>query len=106
MDTSRDPDRLSECEGTVVDKTSRNFLLLSKYDDSFKWTPIKSMIKTHQKRYYDAIMISNESTDCTAFVEFMTGIIVKTLIGSTEVIDRGEIYIDEWIPPMSWHPIL
>ncbi len=74
-------------------------LLLSKYDESFKWIPIESLIRVHQKRYYDAITISNESSDCTAFVEFMTGAILEALMESTEAIDRREICIDGWIPP-------
>ena len=54
-------------------------LLLSKYDDSFKWIPVESMIRRHQKGYYDAIEHSNQHSDCTAFLEFMTDMILEAL---------------------------
>lgn len=59
-------------------------LLLSKYDESFRWLPVESMIRSYQKEYYRSIQVSNESSDCTAFLEFMTGIILKSLEESAE----------------------
>lgn len=56
-------------------------LLLSKYDESFKWIPVESIIRMHQKEYYHAIEQSNLSCDCTVFLEFMTGAILEALEG-------------------------
>jgi Fic family protein len=66
-------------------------LLLSKYDESFKWVPVESMIRSYQKEYYDSIAISNESLDCTAFLEFMTGAILRSLEEAVEASARGDI---------------
>jgi len=54
-------------------------LLLSQYDGSFEWIPVESVIRRDQKGYYDAIAVSNEYSDCTPFLEFMTGAILKAL---------------------------
>ena len=54
-------------------------LLLSRFDASFKWMAIESVIRKHQKGYYDAIERSNQVGDCTVFVEFMTGVIYEAL---------------------------
>ena len=54
-------------------------LLLSNYDRMFRWIPVESVIRTRQKEYYDAIEQSNESSDCTVFLEYMTGAILRSL---------------------------
>ena len=54
-------------------------LLLSEYDETFKWLPVESMIRSYQKEYYEAIAASNESFECTVFLEFMTGVILRSL---------------------------
>ena len=59
-------------------------ILLSKYDSSFKWLPIESMIRNYQTGYYDTIALSNEVCDCTPFIEFMTKMILKSLNESIE----------------------
>ena len=66
-------------------------LLLSKYDESFKWIPIESMIRAHQREYYDAIAASNDDCDCTRFLEFMTGMIRDSLIRYIESTDREDV---------------
>ena len=64
-------------------------LLLSKFDGMFRWIPVESVIRTQQKEYYDAIEQSNESFDCTAFLEYMTGAILKAL-GESEASSVAE----------------
>ena len=54
-------------------------LLLSTYDDFFKWIPVESMIRRHQREYYDAIEYSNQQSDCTPFLVFMTQMILEAL---------------------------
>lgn len=72
-------------------------ILLSKYEVSFKWIPVESMIRSYQNRYYDAIALSNETCDCTPFIEFMTDIILKTMEKSIEETLRENIDIDDWM---------
>ena len=59
-------------------------ILLSRYDKAFKWIPVESMIRSHQKGYYDAITESNSSGDYTQFIEFMTDMILRSLKKSIE----------------------
>ena len=54
-------------------------LLLSRYNDNFKWIPVESAIRSYQRDYYDAIEASNAECDCTVFLEFMTGAILTAL---------------------------
>jgi len=54
-------------------------LLLSEYNNAFRWIPVESMIRAYQKGYYDAIAQSNSSGDCTVFLEYMTDVILKAL---------------------------
>ena len=65
-------------------------LLLSTYDGLFRWIPVESVIRTYQKEYYDAIEQSIASSDCTVFVEYMTGAILRALKESTESSVREE----------------
>ena len=41
--------------------------------------PVESLIHQHQAEYYQAIRTSTTKTDCAPFIEFMLGIIAKTL---------------------------
>ena len=59
-------------------------LLLSKYDSTFEWIPVESMIRSHQNEYYDALAESDSSCDCTKFVEFITMMIAEALNESIE----------------------
>ena len=69
-------------------------LLLSGYDDMFRWIPVESVIRTYQKEYYDVIEQSNASFDCTVFLEFMTGAIFRALNESVVSSLREESGID------------
>lgn len=69
-------------------------LLLSRYDGLFRWVPVESVIRTYQKEYYDAIQQSNASFDCTVFVEYMTGAILRALEETVESSVREESGID------------
>lgn len=55
-------------------------LLLSKWNPSFAWLPVESMIHAHQQEYYDAINASNAAGESTVFIEFMLSVIVASLI--------------------------
>ena len=60
-------------------------LLLSKWNPIFAWLPIESMIHDNQREYYDAINISNNNGESTAFVEFMLAVIKQALKEASEV---------------------
>lgn len=55
-------------------------LLLSRWNPAFAWLPVESMIYAHQREYYEAINISNESGESTAFIAFMLSTIKASLI--------------------------
>jgi Fic family protein len=46
-------------------------LLLYKWKEIFAWLPVETMIKERQQEYYAALDRSNDSGDCTVFIEFM-----------------------------------
>jgi Fic family protein len=54
-------------------------LILSQWQPAFMDIPVESLIHQHQGEYYQAIRASTAKTDCAPFIEFMLGIIAKTL---------------------------
>ena len=54
-------------------------LILSQWQPAFMDMPVESLIYQHQAEYYQAISTSTAKTDCSPFIEFMLGIITKTL---------------------------
>ncbi|NCO73512.1 MULTISPECIES: Fic family protein [Shewanella] len=54
-------------------------LILSQWQPVFMDIPVESLIHQHQAEYYQAIRTSTAKTDCAPFIEFMLGIIAKTL---------------------------
>lgn len=64
-------------------------LLLSKWNPVFAWLPVESMIYEHQHEYYDAINISNDNCDSTAFIEFMLEIIKASLLDAADISDNA-----------------
>lgn len=55
-------------------------LLLSKWNPSFAWLPVESMIHARQPEYYAAINASNDAGESTMFIEFMLSTIKASLI--------------------------
>ena len=62
-------------------------LLLSKWNPTFAWLPVESIIHDRQQEYYNAINISNDAGESTAFIEFMLSAIKASLIDATEMSD-------------------
>lgn len=62
-------------------------LLLSRWNPTFAWLPVESMIHARQPEYYAAINTSNASGESTAFIEFMLSTIKASLI---DVIDTSD----------------
>lgn len=54
-------------------------LLLGTWNEIFFWLPIEELIKERQQEYYNALRASDNSANCTAFIEIMLEIIYKSL---------------------------
>ena len=63
-------------------------LLLSKWNQTFAWLPVESIIHDRQQDYYNAINASNNAGESTAFIEFMLSAIKASLIDATEMSDE------------------
>lgn len=55
-------------------------LLLSKWNPTFAWLPVESIIYANQQEYYAAINASNNAGESTVFIEFMLSAIKTSLI--------------------------
>lgn len=62
-------------------------LLLSKWNPTFAWLPVESIIHDRQQEYYNAINASNDAGESTAFIEFMLSAIKASLIEATKMND-------------------
>lgn len=58
-------------------------LILGKLHPAFPQLPVENMVYASQSGYYKAIEESSELTDCSPFIDFMLGKILKTLKQST-----------------------
>ena len=63
-------------------------LLLSKWNSTFAWLPVESIIHDRQQDYYNAINASNNAGESTAFIEFMLSAIKASLIDVTKMSDE------------------
>lgn len=63
-------------------------LLLSKWNQTFAWLPVESIIHDRQQEYYNALNASNDAGESTAFIEFMLSAIKASLIEATEMNDE------------------
>lgn len=62
-------------------------LLLSKWNPTFAWLPVESIIHDRQQEYYNAINISNDAGESTAYIEFMLSTIRESLIEAIKMSD-------------------
>ena len=53
-------------------------VILGEYDLIFTYLPIESLIKDNQKKYYNVLEKCDHAGDCTLFVEFILGLILKS----------------------------
>ena len=63
-------------------------LLLSRWNPTFAWLPVESMIHARQPEYYAAINASNASGESTVFIEFMLSTIKASLIDAINTSDE------------------
>ena len=63
-------------------------LLLSKWNSTFAWLPVESIIHDRQQEYYDAINASNDAGESTVFIEFMLSAIKASLMDAIRTSDE------------------
>ena len=63
-------------------------LLLSKWNPSFAWLPVESIIHDRQQEYYAAINASNDAGESTVFIEFMMSAIKASLMDAISTSDE------------------
>ena len=63
-------------------------LLLSKWNPTFAWLPVESIIHDRQEEYYSAINASNNTGKTTVFIEFMLSTIKASLIDAISMSDE------------------
>ena len=63
-------------------------LLLSKWNPTFAWLPVESIIHDRQEEYYSAINASNNTGKSTVFIEFMLSAIKASLIDAISMSDK------------------
>ena len=63
-------------------------LLLSKWNPTFAWIPVESIIHDRQQEYYASINASNVAGESTAFIEFMLSAIKASLIEAIRTSDE------------------
>lgn len=61
-------------------------LLLTHYHPIFEFTPVESLIKEHQRRYYKVLGTSDRAGDSTAFVDFSLEMVHQALDGVIDAI--------------------
>ena len=63
-------------------------LLLSKWNPTFAWLPVESIIHDRQPEYYAAINASNDAGESTVFIEFMLSAIKASLMDAINTSDE------------------
>jgi Fic family protein len=71
-------------------------LILSRYNPSFAYFPIESIVKEKQQAYYDALAVSDEQADSTVFIEFMLECIFEA-VSSVKSSVKSSVNTDEII---------
>ena len=69
-------------------------LLLSKWNPTFAWLPVESMIHARQPEYYAAINASNDAGESTVFIEFVLSAIKASLrdaINASDEMSDGQM---------------
>lgn len=63
-------------------------LLLSRWNPTFAWLPVESIIHDRQEDYYAAINASNDAGESTVFIEFMLDAIQASLADAIKTSDE------------------
>lgn len=85
-------------------------LLLSKWNPTFAWLPVESIIYNRQQEYYAAINAANNAGESTKFIEFMLSSIKASLVDaisvSDEVMDKATIRRKHIEKYLETHPFI
>ncbi len=54
-------------------------VILKQWKEIFAWLPVETLVKEHQKEYYDALMASDREGNGTKFAEFMLSLLQKAI---------------------------
>jgi Fic family protein len=54
-------------------------VILKDWKEIFAWLPVETLVKEHQKEYYNALGTSDSAANSTKFIEFMLSIILDTI---------------------------
>ena len=54
-------------------------VILGKWNPLFYAAPVENMVYSHQRQYYQALHVSKSKGDAAPFIEFMLGIILRTI---------------------------
>ena len=54
-------------------------VILGKWNPLFYAAPVENMVYSHQRQYYQALHVSKAKGDAAPFIEFMLGIILRTI---------------------------
>jgi Fic family protein len=61
-------------------------LLLTNYQPIFEFTPVESLIKEHQSKYYEVLGIADRAGESTAFIDFSLEMVHRALDGLVDAI--------------------
>lgn len=64
-------------------------LILANWKPLFAWLPVETIVKEHQKEYYQALQSADNNGDCTIFIEFMLKNIHQTVEDLQKTQDGG-----------------
>lgn len=53
--------------------------ILKEWKEIFAWLPVETLIKEHQKEYYNALSASDKDAKSTVFIEFMLSLISNAI---------------------------
>lgn len=54
-------------------------VILKDWKEIFAWLPVETLIKENQKKYYEALGVSDKTASSTNFIEFMLSLILDTI---------------------------
>ena len=78
-------------------------VILLHYHPLFEYIPIESIIKAHQKTYYDVLEKSDKKGDCSFFIDFSLKVILEALAEFLEQLRLEPLTLDTRLEKASAH---
>jgi len=76
-------------------------VILCRYNELFKLTPIETLVYTNQQRYYGSIEASRRENSSTPFIEFMMEMISGTIDAFNDGGNRLQVLKNEYLKKLS-----